>query len=148
MTGRKGRTSMSRRGFVANLASVPALGVVRSACAAEPLKRFRALSARLTGFPEDALDPALAGDLMDRLEAAGDGARLERLLSGRGDDELARRIAVAWYSGIHPKADGAVVATFSEALVWRALDFTKPPGDCSAEPGDWALPAVHEGADP
>ena len=142
MTGRNA-TSMSRRGFVASLASVPALGVIRPAGAADPLKRFRALSSRLTGFPENALDPALAGDLMDGLRAAGDGAGLERLLAGAdGEHDLARRIAVAWYSGIHPTAKGAAVATFQDALVWRTLDFTKPPGDCSAEPDDWARPPV------
>ena len=133
---------MPRQGIAANLASVPAP-------ATDSLKRFRVLSARLTGFPEDALDPALAGALLDGLQAAGDGAVVERLLSGTGDDDdLVRRIAVAWYSGIHPTADGAVVAAFGDALVWRALDFTKPPGDCSAEPGDWARPAVRKGAGP
>lgn len=136
---------MSRQGVVANAASVPAPGAVRTAHAAESLKRFRVLSARLTGFPEDALDPALAGELMDRLQAAGDGAGLERLLSGTGgEDDLSRRIVTAWYSGIHPTPDGEIVATFGEALVWRVLDFTKPPGDCSAEPGDWAHPAIRK----
>ena len=137
---------MSRQGVVASAASAPAPGAGRTAHAAESLKRFRALSARLTGFPEDALDPVLAGELMDRLQATGDGAGLERLLSGTGDgeDDLARRIVTAWYSGMHPTTDGVVVATFGEALVWRVLDFTKPPGDCSAEPGDWARPAVRK----
>lgn len=149
MTGGNDRISISRRGFVASLASVPVLGIIRSADAADPLNRFRALSARLTGFPEDALDPGLAADLMDGLRAVGNGTGLERLLSGRGsDDDLARRIAVAWYSGIHPSAKGAALATFGNALVWRALDFTKPPGDCSAEPGDWARPPVRQGAGP
>ena len=49
---------------------------------------------------------------------------------------------------IATRSGNAVVAAFGDALVWRALDFTKPPGDCSAEPGDWARPAVRKGAGP
>lgn len=149
MTGENDKISLSRRGFVASLASIPVLGVIPPAGAAEPLKRFRALLARPTGFPEDALDPGLAVDLMDGLRAAEDGTGLQRLLSKSGsDDNLARWIAVAWYSGIHPTAKGAALATFRNALVWQAMDFTKPPGECSAEPGDWARPPVRKGAGP
>ncbi len=47
-------------------------------------------------------------------------------------DELARRIAVAWYSGLHPDAGGGVtLRAYQDALVWRALDYTRPPGQCA-----------------
>lgn len=146
---RRKNTSISRRGFIAGLASVSLIPIARPGISGGHEKRFRTLSARLTGFPEEAFDPVLARDMMHGLQATGDGAGLERLLSGKdqnaGDDDLARRIAVAWYSGIHPTAEGARVRTFRGALVWRSLDITKPPGDCSAEPGDWARQPVRRG---
>ena len=132
--------------FVAGLASVPLIGIARPGFCDDRMSRFRALSADLTGFPEDAIDPELARDLMHGLQATGDGAGLERLLSGvDGDDGLARRIAVAWFSGIHPTPEGSKVRTFRGALAWRSLEFTKPPGICSAEPGDWARQPIRTG---
>ena len=68
--------SMTRRGFVASLVAIPALGVAEPAGAGDRESRFRALSARLTGFPEEAFDPVLARDLIDGLLAAGDGGGL------------------------------------------------------------------------
>ena len=73
---------------------------------------------RLTGFHVEAFDPALARSLIDGLRAMGDGAGLERLLSGEAldaDNDPARWIAAAWYSGIHPADGGPSVRTFSEA---------------------------------
>lgn len=143
----KNVTTISRRRFVAAIAAVPAFGL---ACAREgdDVARFRLLSARLMGFPEEALDRDLALGLMEGLRSTGDGPGVERLLSGTAgdaDSDLARRIVVAWYSGIYPAADGPTVRAADDALVWRALDFTKPPGRCSMVPGDWSDPPVGTG---
>ncbi len=145
--------SLTRRGFVAGLATIPAIGATGRAGAQETLQRFRALSARLTGFPAETLDPGLADGLIDAIVEAGDGAGLERLLSDTvsdagAADELARRIVVAWYSGIDPTAGTTSARNYRQALVWRALDFTRPPGTCSAEPGDWSRPPSPAGAAP
>lgn len=142
-----GKASATRRGFIAGLIALPAFRVAGPAAAADVVARFRALSAELTGFDTDDLDPALARVAIDGFRAAGDGPALERLLSGEpADGELARRIAAAWYSGIDPAAGGPAVRTFRGALVWRALGYAEPPGDCSAEPGDWARPPSPAGA--
>ena len=146
-----GGTAMTRRGFAAALASVPAVGLAGTARGGDRVERFRSLSARLTGFPEEAIDPGLALGMIDGLEAAGDGAGLDRLLSGTDGDEdgeLARRIAVAWYSGVHPAAGGPAVRTFHDALVWRALGYGEPPGLCSAEPAGWSEPPGGAGTAP
>ena len=141
----KSVTIITRRRFVAAFAAIPAFGL---ACAREDdddVARFRLLSARLTGFPEEALDRDLALGLMEGLRSTGDGPGVERLLSGTArdaDSDLVRRIVVAWYSGIYPAAGGPTVRAADDALVWRALDFTKPPGRCSVEPGDWSDPPV------
>ena len=143
MLRRAGRAGATRRRFIAGVGSLSALSIggwVRAAGNGQP---FLTLSARLTGFPVEALDPAVADDLLDALRASGDGAGLELLLRDPGSgtqDALARRIIAAWYSGIHPTAAGPAVRTFGEALVWRALDFTTPPGYCAAAPEDWSRP--------
>ena len=140
----------TRRGFIGGMWALPALGFGGWAGAGEALERFLALSARLTGFPAAALDPALAGDLLDALKAAGEGAGLEDLFKETADGahgDLAAQIIAAWYSGIHPTAKGPAARVSGEALVWRALEFAHAPGYCSAEPADWSRPPPGAGAD-
>lgn len=140
----------TRRGFIGGVWALPALGFGGWAGAGEALERFLALSARLTGFPAAALDPALAGDLLDALKAAGESAGLEDLLDGPAEEShsgLAAQIIAAWYSGIHPSAEGPAARAFREALVWRALEFAHAPGYCSTELNDWSRPPPGAGAD-
>lgn len=145
MTTGRNPTIITRRRFIAGFAAIPAFGCTWPGEGGDDLARFRSLSARLTGFPEEALDRDLALGLMEGLASTGDGPGVERLLSGTARDadaDLLRRIVVAWYSGIHPAVGGPTVRAAHDALVWRALDFTNPPGRCSVEPGDWADPPV------
>lgn len=152
----------TRRSFIGGVWALPALGVGGWAEAYEALERFRALSARLTGFPAASLDPALAGDLLDALRAMGEGAGLDELPEGTADagledsfdgpaDEalggLAAQIIAAWYSGIHPTADGPAARAYREALVWQALEFAHAPGYCSTELNDWSRPPTAADAD-
>lgn len=140
----------TRRSFIGGVWALPALGIGGWAGAYEALERFRALSARLTGFPPASLDPALAGDLLDALRAAGEGAGLEDVLAGTADGTpggLAAQIIAAWYSGIHPTADGPAARAFREALVWQALEFAHAPGYCSTELNDWSRPPAGADAD-
>ena len=140
----------TRRGFIGGVWALPALGFGGWAEAGEALERFLALSARLTGFPASVLDPALAGDLLDALKAAGEDASLEDLLDGTADGAhggVAAQIIAAWYSGTHPTAEGPAARAFREALVWRALKFAHAPGYCSAELNDWSRPPAGAGAD-
>ena len=140
----------TRRSFIGGVWALPALGIGGWAGAYEALERFRTLSARLTGFPSASIDPALAGELLDALRATGDGAGLDDLPDGSADGALgglAAQIITAWYSGIHPTADGPAVRTFGEALVWQALEFAHAPGYCSAKPNDWSRPPAGADAD-
>jgi hypothetical protein len=57
---------------------------------------------------------------------------------------LADKIIEYWYSGVYDTADGGqAVATFADALVWRAVRYTKPLTLCGA-PGFWAVPPEYE----
>ncbi len=146
--------NITRRGFTLRLAGLLAAGMAGPTFGQDALRPFRSLSARLTGFAEDAIDPALALDMMENLQAAGSAAALDRLLEDEGlalalrdsgaadaaETELARRIAVAWFSGMHPDAAGSPSPAYFNALAWRALDYTKPPGQCAAAPAEWSDP--------
>ena len=94
-----------RRILLTGMAMLPALGLVPPGLtqSRDRLERFRHLSARLTGFPVEALDRSLARSLLQSLLAVGEGPALEQwLTSAQPNPALARRIIVAWYSGIHP----------------------------------------------
>ena len=134
--------SLTRRGFTIRLASLIAAAVARPALGQDESQSFRALSARLTGFSEADIDAEPALDMMDGLRAAGLGDALESLLADgpNGDEELARQIAVAWYSGMHPSVAGPSPRAHHDALVWRALEFTRPPGQCAATSEAWSEP--------
>lgn len=101
--------------------------------------QFLALSERLTGA--DDLDADIAQTLLGGFLATGHGADLERLVkSDSSVPDLANAIVAAWYSGLYQGAGGAAVATYTDALLWTALSFTKPMGYCGGETGYWADP--------
>jgi hypothetical protein len=124
------------------------------------LDGFLALSALLTGFA--GLSPALGAiyyeaaqanpdlgpALADVYQQAGfDGeaapATVEELdARGALGSEAARtaagKLIEYWYSGVYDTPDGGqAVATFADALVWRAVQYTKPLTICGA-PGFWS----------
>lgn len=103
-------------------------------------EQFLALSQRLTGVP--GLDPAVAKTLLGGFLATGNGAALAALVAAaRPGGPLADAIVAAWYAGVYDSAAGRpAVATFSDALLWNALSFTKPPSQCGGETGYWARP--------
>jgi hypothetical protein len=53
---------------------------------------------------------------------------------------LANAIVAAWYSGVYDGAKGPAVADFTGALVWDALTYTKPFGECGGATGYWSDP--------
>jgi hypothetical protein len=137
---------ITRRSLLVGGASAAALaaGLSLRAGARETITvdQFRALSARLTGAAVSDLDPTMAGKLLEGFVAMGRGPALARLAAnpGAGTGSLADAIVAAWYSGTYDTPAGPAVAGFTDALLWNALDFTKPPGVCGGETGHWADP--------
>ena len=88
------------------------------------------------------LDPAAAARLLDGFVSTGRGPGLATSLPipMPRAGPLADDIVAAWYSGIYDTATGPAVAAFNDALLWDALDFTKPSGACGGETGYWADP--------
>jgi hypothetical protein len=135
---------ISRRGVILGGASAAALAVglpLRSATQETiTVDQFRALSARLTGAGMTDLDAAPAGKLLDGFISMGRGADLAALAADPGISAgaVADDIVAAWYSGLYTTSTGLATLDLTKALLWHALDFTKPPGLCGGPTGYWA----------
>jgi hypothetical protein len=129
-------------GVAAAIAVAGAAGFPRTLYAdtAVSPEQFLALSQRLTGV--SGLDAAVAKTLLGGFLATGNGAALAALVAAaRPEGPLADAIVGAWYSGVYDSGGGRqTVATFTDALLWNALSFTKPPSQCGGETGYWARP--------
>lgn len=131
-----------------------------------PLEAFLALSSLLTGI--DDLNPQIGqvylqsltadqqavvslADLYAQAGFTGESAPAaieEAAQTGIFDREetrsLADKIIEYWYSGVYDTPDGEqAVATFADALVWRAVRYTKPLTLCGA-PGFWSVAPTYE----
>jgi hypothetical protein len=137
--------AISRRAVLLGTASLAAMAysfAVPAVAASITLEQFRGLSARLTGFLLSDLNAAGAGQLLDSLIGLGRGPDLTRLAAapGMGGSALADDIVAAWYSGRYETEAGPASFGLPHALLWHALDFTKPPGLCGNAPASWAEP--------
>ena len=112
------------------------------------LTRFMQVSIVLTGF--DNLSPQLAEVYMQSIGNEDNDATLEDLYSRLDADApmtldqmreagvledtafsgLISSIVKHWYTGTYQDGENTVVATYTDALAWRALDFTKPRSIC------------------
>lgn len=137
--------AISRRAALLGTASLAALAACPFVTHAEvpiSLEQFRALSARLTDFRPTDLNAAAAGDLLDSFITRGLGPDLATLAAApaMSAGQLADDIVAAWYSGTYKTAAGQASFGLTRALLWHALDFTKPPGLCGTAPAAWAAP--------
>ena len=100
---------------------------------------FRALSARLTGASLTDLNATAAAKLLDGFLSMGRGADLARLAADPGAraGPLADDIVAAWYSGNYHTAAGLASIGLPSALLWDALNYTKPSGFCGGLTGYW-----------
>lgn len=151
--------AVDRRGFLVGVSTLAASSML-PACRNDDVEldaaeRFYLLSQLLTGF--DDLDEGLAELYRSSIDADADqAAALERLYAAGGFDDrppadldelggaleleadIADRITMMWYSGIHVLADGeSQVATHLDALCWRALN-TNAPSQCGGGLGSWS----------
>ncbi|WP_051201575.1 sugar dehydrogenase complex small subunit [Paracoccus aminophilus] len=110
-------------------------GEARAAQAAD-LDAFMALSKTLT--ESSALDGGMGNAVYEACLDAGMGETIGKLVTDPADKasaKVANQIVAAWYSGMTP--DGKGVTDFTEALVWKALSFSKPWGMCGGAYGYW-----------
>jgi hypothetical protein len=141
---------LARREFLlaslaAAIATAGAAGFPASLYAASSIsvEQFAALSKTLTHSGD--LDPDVARTLLGGLLATGHEADLATLIADPAgatgkNAQLANAIVGAWYSGVYSTAGGQAVASFDGALLWSAMTFTKPFGECGGDMGYWSDP--------
>ncbi|WP_442581812.1 sugar dehydrogenase complex small subunit [Mesorhizobium sp. ASY16-5R] len=140
------KPAITRRDVFLGGASLAALaaGFPRGAIAQDAVTadQFIALSARLTETAASSLDTTMAGKLLEGFIESGRGPGLTLLATDTQVDTgtVANDVVAAWYSGVVDTGSGPAVAGFTEALMWNALDFTKPFAYCGGETGYWAEP--------
>ena len=104
-------------------------------------EQFLSLSQTLTEASN--LDPGIAKTLLGGFLAIDHGGELAALVADPGSATtkhatLANAIVGAWYSGVYNLAGGQALATFDQALLWNAMTFTKPFGECGGDTGYWS----------
>jgi hypothetical protein len=137
--------TIARRSLIiggASAATVAVFPLPAPAQDAITVDQFRALSARLTGVVVANLDTTAASKLLAGFVSLGHGLDLALLAAdpGMSSGALANDIVAAWYSGSYATRAGLAAIDLTKALVWNALDFTKPRGVCGGATGHWAEP--------
>lgn len=138
------------------LEGLTALGLASSLgpevlAAAPPAAAFGDVAWALTGLtvPDRSALRALGAALTARLSAGTIGrldalvrstepAALDRALAAAGLTDAAKTVVRALYTGMVDGPKGPMVVTYSAALAWQALRFTKPPAECGGETNYWA----------
>jgi hypothetical protein len=135
--------TISRRGLILGGASAASLAFAFPLWASPQktitVEEFRALSARLTGASLTDLAAGASAKLLDGFLSLGRGPDLARLAADPGAKAgpLADQIVAAWYSGNYHTAAGLASFGLANALLWDALNFTKPSGFCGGLTGYW-----------
>jgi hypothetical protein len=137
--------TIARRSLIIGGASAATVAVVPLAVSAQDaitVDQFRALSARLTGVAVAKLDATAAGKLLGGFLSLGRGGDLARLAANPAmtGGTLGNDIVAAWYSGSYTTRAGEAAIDLTKALLWNALDFTKPRGECGGATGYWSEP--------
>jgi len=111
--------TFSRRALLAGGLGIFLLPLLASAQDSET-EAFLKLSAELTGFPREQLDPQLARLYLSSLREVEPGTPEERQ----------RRITEMWYTGLRGTYTGSERCAYEGALAWKSLIPTRPPGYC------------------
>ena len=99
---------------------------------------FTLLSQKLV--QQDRLSSDIAGNMLSAFEDISASDRLAKLAQGDADTEIANSVVSAWYTGESPNPDDLQVLTYTDALIWDAIDYTKPMAYCGGAMGYWADP--------
>lgn len=135
-------TQFSRREFLSAVSAISVLAVTqwpRGALAANfDVDAFLALSQEQLG--ETYLSKDVAAAMLKAYGTIGKTDALAALAAGSADAELANSLVAAWYTGESPDPTALQVLDYTDALIWQAMDYTKPMGYCGGEQGYWADP--------
>lgn len=135
------------------MAPLPGCTLIPSATDAPAIDAasFTRLSAALAGYPTvdaEASQRMLAAFATPQRRAAlarlaqtvaeHPGAGMDAAIRARGLDAIANELVGAWYSGVVSRPGGADLVLYTDALVWAAMGYVGPMGQCRGETGHWA----------
>ena len=133
---------MTRRGLLSAVSAISVLSVTQlpglAFAANLDVQAFLALSQNLVG--QDDLSEDIAANMLEAFSGLGRDDDLAALADGAEDEALSNEIVASWYTGVSPDPDDLKVLTYTDALMWQAMDFTKPMGECGGATGYWAEP--------
>jgi hypothetical protein len=137
------RTSpITRRGLLCGASALSVLALIKNPAPAfaASLDRdaFVKLSQELVG--QARLSNDVATRMLEAFTTLGKGEALASLAAGKSDDELANTIVAGWYTGESPLPDADEVLEYTDALIWDAMDYSKPMAYCGGATGYWADP--------
>lgn len=140
---RKNRSAIvTRRALLCAVSALSVLAVsnapMRAFAANMDVDGFLALSQRV--LDKSGLSQTVASGMLQAFTASGREAGLVALAEGEADDELEAAIVSSWYTGLSPDPSDLQVLTYTDALIWRAMDYTKPMAFCGGGVGYWADP--------
>lgn len=131
-------------------ALAPSTGAAPSAAALGP-EAFARLCAALAGYPTVDADasqrmlaafatPQRRATLARLAQTVADhpGAGMDAAIRAQGLDAIANELVGAWYSGVVSRPGGADLVLYTDALVWAAMGYVGPMGQCRGETGQWA----------
>jgi hypothetical protein len=135
-------TNLTRRGLLSAVSAMSVLSLSqwpgRALAANLDVDAFLALSQRLVG--QDGVYEDIAGAMLKAFAATGKEDEVAALAAGESNEDLANDIVASWYTGMSPDPDDLQVLTYTEALIWQAMDYTKPMAHCGGGMGYWADP--------
>jgi hypothetical protein len=133
---------ITRRGLLSAASAIAVLSLTqmpgRAFAANLDLKAFLSLSQKLVG--QDDLSEDIAAEMLKAFGSIGNEDDLAALADGTDDEALSNAILAAWYTGVSPDPDDLKDLTYTDALMWQAMDYTKPMGYCGGAMGYWAEP--------
>lgn len=99
---------------------------------------FMKLSEKQLG--QTGLSKEMATTILEVYTKLGKENDLVQLAAGYDNQDLSNSLVATWYTGESPNPDDLVVVEYTYALIWKAMDYTKPMGYCGGTIGYWAEP--------
>jgi hypothetical protein len=134
--------TISRRGLLSAVSAVSLLSLTqiptRAFAADLDVEGILALSQKI--LRKEDLFEDVAAKILKSFADIDRKDDLTALAEGAEDQALSNEIVAAWYSGVSPDPDDLQVLTYTDALMWQAMDYTKPMAYCGGPMGYWADP--------
>lgn len=135
-------STLNRRGFLLATSAVSVLSLaplpVWALTASFDVNAFLILSEKQVGQADLSKDVAAA--MLKAYSSLDKESDLASMAAGTKNPELANSLVAAWYTGESPNPDDLQVLDYTDALIWQAMDYTKPMGYCGGTVGYWADP--------